>query len=85
MDWNLEALLAARAIGAALLGALIDWEREQYGRQAGICTYAAVSVGAWVFGLISAHVEGAVDPTRIAAQVTGIGSLGAGVILCERG
>ena len=86
MDWNVEALMAARAIVAALLGALIGWEREQHGHDAGIRTYAAVSVGACVFGLISTHVEGAGDPTRIAAQVvTGIGFLGAGVILRERG
>jgi len=86
MDWNLEVLMAARTIVAALLGALIGWEREQHGREAGIRTYAAVSVGACVFGLVSSHVEGAADPTRIAAQVvTGIGFLGAGVILREQG
>ena len=86
MDWQLETLMAVRTIIAALLGAIIGWEREQHGREAGIRTYAAVSVGACVFGLISAHVEGAADPTRIAAQVvTGVGFLGAGVILRERG
>ncbi|MBI3796207.1 MAG: MgtC/SapB family protein [Deltaproteobacteria bacterium] len=86
MDWQLETLRAVRTIIAALLGAIIGWEREQHGREAGIRTYAAVSVGACVFGLISAHVEGAADPTRIAAQVvTGVGFLGAGVILRERG
>lgn len=86
MDWELEFLFAARAIGASLLGALIGWEREQHGREAGIRTYAAVSLGACVFGLISAHVSKSADPTRIAAQVvTGVGFLGAGVILREQG
>ncbi len=85
MDWNVETLLAMRALIAALLGALIGWEREQHG-EAGIRTYAAVSLGACVFGLVSAHVIGAGDPTRIAAGVvTGVGFLGAGVILRERG
>lgn len=86
MDWNLELLFAGRAILAALLGALIGWEREGHGREAGIRTYAAVSLGACVFGLISSHVSESADPARIAAQVvTGVGFLGAGVILREQG
>ena len=86
MDWNLELLMAGRAMLAALLGALIGLEREQHGREAGIRTYAAVSLGACVFGLISSHVSTGFDPTRIAAGVvTGVGFLGAGVILREQG
>src|SRR5262249_35781386 len=86
MDWKLETLMAVRTIIAALLGAVIGWEREQHRSEAGIRTYAAVSMGACVFGLVSAHVESGADPTRIAAQVvTGVGFLGAGVILRERG
>ena len=86
MDWEIEALMALRALIAALLGAFIAWEREQHGREAGVRTYAAVSLGACVFGLVSAHVVGASDPTRIAAGVvTGVGFLGAGVILREQG
>lgn len=86
MDWNVEALMAWRAVIAALLGAFIGWERERHGLDAGVRTYAAMSLGACVFGLISAHVIGASDPTRIAAGVvTGVGFLGAGVILREQG
>lgn len=86
MDWNLELLMAGRAILAALLGALVGWEREQHGREAGIRTYAAVSLGACVFGLISVHMMSSSDSTRIAAGVvTGVGFLGAGVILREQG
>jgi putative Mg2+ transporter-C (MgtC) family protein len=86
MDWNAEALMALRTVIAALLGGLIGWEREQHGREAGIRTYAAVALGACVFGLVSSHVTGATDPTRIAAGVvTGVGFLGAGVILREQG
>lgn len=85
MDWETEILMAARTILAAVLGGLIGLERERHGREAGIRTYGAVALGACVFGLVSSHVAGA-DPTRIAAQVvTGIGFLGAGVILHERG
>ena len=86
MDWSVEGLMVLRAVLAALLGAIIGWEREQHGREAGIRTYAAVSLGACVFGLVSAHVTGATDPTRIAAGVvTGVGFLGAGVIMREQG
>lgn len=86
MDWSVEGLMVLRMFLAALLGGLIGWEREQHGREAGVRTYAAVSLGAAVFGLISSHVDGASDPTRIAANVvTGVGFLGAGVILREQG
>ena len=86
MDWIIEALMAAQAILAALLGGVIGWERERHGREAGIRTYAAVCLGACVFGLVSAHVPGLGDKTRIAAQVvSGVGFLGAGVILRDQG
>lgn len=86
MDWNLELMFAVRAVIAAVLGALVGWEREGHGFEAGIRTYAAVSLGACVFGLISSHVNDSADPTRIAAQVvTGVGFLGAGVILRDQG
>jgi putative Mg2+ transporter-C (MgtC) family protein len=44
----------------------------------------AVAVGSCVFSIISQQISG--DPTRIAAQVvTGMGFIGAGVILQVRG
>lgn len=77
--------MALRAVLAALFGGVIGWERERHGRDVGIRTYAAVALGACVFGLVSSHVDGG-DPTRIAANVaTGVGFLGAGVILRESG
>lgn len=86
MDWNLEALMSTRTLLAVFLGALIGWEREQHGREAGIRTYASVSLGACVFGLISSHVTGGSNPHVISAGVvTGVGFLGAGVILREQG
>lgn len=87
MDWEIELAMAIRAVLAAVLGGLVGWERERHGQDAGIRTYGAVSLGSCVFGLVSMHALGAnaVD-TRIAAQVvTGVGFLGAGVIMREKG
>ncbi|BAU49691.1 magnesium transporter MgtC [Sulfurifustis variabilis] len=85
MDWNNELVMVLRAVFAALLGGIVGWERERHGREAGVRTYAAVSLGAGVFALVSSHVDGATDPTRAANVVTGVGFLGAGVILREQG
>lgn len=82
MDWKVEALMALRVVVAAALGAFIGWERERHGREAGVRTYGAVALGACAFALISTHVTGGSNPHVIAAGVvTGIGFLGAGVIL----
>ncbi|WP_197424607.1 MgtC/SapB family protein [Phenylobacterium sp. CCH12-B4] len=68
---------------AAVLGALIGWERERRGREAGIRTYMATALGACAFGLISAAIG---DQGRISAGiVTGIGFIGAGIILRDAG
>lgn len=86
MDWNQEALMALRVVAAVILGGLIGLEREWHGREAGIRTYGAVSLGACVFALLSTHVTGGNNPHVIAAGVvTGIGFLGAGVIMHDRG
>lgn len=70
------------------LGAAIGFERQYRARMAGLRTNALVAVGATLFVLLSAHGfgglsdTGSADPTRVAAQiVSGIGFLGAGVIL----
>ncbi len=85
MDWKLELLFAGRMVFAALLAAVIGWDRERHGSDAGVRTCIAISIGACAFCLVSLHVAGA-DHTRIAAQVvTGIGFLCAGVILQYRG
>ncbi|OQW36145.1 MAG: magnesium transporter MgtC [Nitrospira sp. SG-bin1] len=86
MDWNLELLMAFRALLAVTLGGFIGLERERHGREAGIRTYGAVALGACVFALISSHITTGSNPHVIAAGVvTGIGFLGAGVILREGG
>lgn len=79
----LLSLLIALASGVA-----IGAERQRRNPLAGIRTNALVSVGAALFVMISALLtrEGLeqFDPTRVVAQVvSGIGFLGAGVILRE--
>jgi len=86
IDWALETMMAGRALYATLLGALVGLERQFHGGAAGIRTYGAVSLGACAFGLVSQHVMDTPDPSRIAAQVvSGIGFIGAGLILRDRG
>lgn len=69
-------------LGLSLVcGLLIGGERELKGKPAGISTQTLVISGAMLFAFMSRTVEAA-DPTRIAAQiVTGIGFLGAGIIM----
>jgi putative Mg2+ transporter-C (MgtC) family protein len=86
MDLNLLLLLdlAFRIVVAIILGAAIGVERQWRLRSAGLRTNALVSVGAALFVILgSVGIQGAdADPTRVAAQiVSGIGFLGAGVIL----
>jgi putative Mg2+ transporter-C (MgtC) family protein len=75
---------------AALLGGMIGWERERSQKPAGLRTNVLICVGAALLADISvrgAAIAGAAgDPTRIAAQVvTGVGFLGAGAIMQQRG
>lgn len=77
--------IATRILVAILLGAAIGVERQWRLRTAGIRTNALVSAGAALFVVVGAVGLGegpGSDPTRVAAQVvSGIGFLGAGVIL----
>jgi putative Mg2+ transporter-C (MgtC) family protein len=76
--------IALRLGLALLLGAVIGFERQWRQRMAGLRTNALVSIGAAGFVVFSATFSGADSPTRVAAQiVSGIGFLGAGVILRE--
>ncbi|WP_018024473.1 MgtC/SapB family protein [Corynebacterium ulceribovis] len=70
---------------AALLGALLGAEREWRAKDAGLRTTTLVSMGAALFtivGMEAVDSAGTGDPTRVASQiVSGIGFLGAGVII----
>ena len=75
---------------AAVLGSLIGLERQRLDKAAGLRTHMLVSVGSALVMIVSAYgfeevlQPGRVvlDPSRVAAQVvSGIGFLGAGLIL----
>jgi putative Mg2+ transporter-C (MgtC) family protein len=69
---------------AAVLGAMIGLEREYRGYPAGIRTIAVVALGSALFAEMSPTFAPGGDTARVAAQiVTGIGFLGAGVIVRE--
>jgi putative Mg2+ transporter-C (MgtC) family protein len=69
---------------ALLLGALVGLERQWRQRTAGLRTNALVALGASLFVSLSFLVTQTNDHTRMAAQViTGIGFLGAGLMLKE--
>src|SRR6202022_1396020 len=67
----------------------IGFERELNRKPAGLRTNVLICMGAALYMIISRHIGGGApntDPGRLAAQVvTGIGFLGAGVILQARG
>ena len=84
MDMNQPGLELLVRVGlATLLGVVIGLERQWRSRMAGLQTMALVSMGSALFTVMGAYAfpdQG--DRTRVAAQiVTGIGFLGAGVII----
>jgi len=89
---NYEILF--RLLLAAFLGGVVGLEREVHGRPAGVRTYLLLCMGSALIMVVSEFLflkfEGLgdvlrSDPGRIAAQaVTGIGFLGAGVIMHAR-
>ncbi|MGN6694991.1 MAG: MgtC/SapB family protein [Aquihabitans sp.] len=97
MDWSIEPEALGRILLAAGLGLAIGFERERDGHPAGTRTFAAVALGAALFGLVSttgfdqfvaprADTNVQIDVTRVASQVVvGIGFLGAGVIFRHGG
>ncbi len=76
-----------RILLAVVLGSIIGLERELSGKPAGLRTNILICLGAAVFTIISKQMaEAGGSVTRIAAQiVTGVGFLGAGAIIQDRG
>jgi putative Mg2+ transporter-C (MgtC) family protein len=89
-----NALVLLHLIGALLLGLMVGYERSYHGRAAGMRTYGLVCMASCALTIVSGYPEmwfgggmgavGTVDPTRVMqGVVTGIGFLGAGVIMRE--
>jgi putative Mg2+ transporter-C (MgtC) family protein len=84
--------MAIRIVVALAVGALIGYERSYRGRPAGFRTHALVCMASAMLMLVTVYEahwvrnigEARLDPTRMAQGImTGIGFLGAGVIMQE--
>lgn len=82
MEWN----YILRIFIAGLLGGLIGFEREIRAKEAGVRTHFIVALGSALFMIISQYAfQGQYDHARVAAQVvSGIGFIGAGVIIFQK-
>jgi putative Mg2+ transporter-C (MgtC) family protein len=90
-----NVLILLNMAGALLLGLMVGYERSYHGRAAGMRTYGLVCMASAALTVIAGYPESwyaghatvlsaAIDPTRvIQGIVTGIGFLGAGVIMRE--
>ncbi|MBL7198936.1 MAG: phosphate signaling complex protein PhoU [Anaerolineae bacterium] len=71
---------------ATLLGGLVGYERERRHMPAGVRTFILVCVGSCIYTILSQIGFPGGDPARVAAQVvSGIGFLGAGVVIQHKG
>ncbi|MBR7162595.1 MAG: MgtC/SapB family protein [Clostridia bacterium] len=95
VDWNSDIWhFVVRLVVSLVCGIVIGIERKTRSKEAGIRTHAIVCMAACLFMIISKYMTTAQfsdngvasgDPTRIASTVvTGIGFLGAGIIMYRR-
>lgn len=85
-----EITVIIRIILAAIIGGLIGSERGRHGRAAGLRTHILVCLGAAMTSLTSLFISETLgfggDVARLSAQViSGIGFLGAGMIMIKSG
>ena len=89
MTYSPNMLIVVKLLVAVVCGGAIGFERELSRKPAGLRTNVLICVGAALFMIVSRHIGGGApytDPARLVAQVvTGIGFIGAGVILQSRG
>lgn len=87
-----NGLILLHLFGALLLGLLVGYERAYHGRAAGMRTYGLVCMASAALTILAGYPDfwyggnagilAPIDPTRIIqGVVTGIGFLGAGVIM----
>lgn len=91
--FEMEYEFLIRIVLAGILGSAIGLEREKRFKEAGLRTHFLVAVGSAIIMIISKYAftdvladnDIVLDPSRIAAQVvSGVGFLGAGMILVQR-
>ena len=93
-ELNTNMIIFLNMLGALLLGLMVGYERSYHGRAAGMRTYGLVCMASAALTVLAGYPSfwfggqagtiAIVDPTRvIQGIVTGIGFLGAGVIMKE--
>lgn len=87
LDLLIAPLRWSGLITTFLCGGIVGLERQLCGKPAGIRTSTLICMGTYVFVVVGSSMLGdSVDPSRVIGQVvTGIGFLGAGVILARDG
>jgi len=92
MDFN-QIQIIFQLLAAVILGGLVGLEREYKRKEAGLQTYSLVCLGSCIFTIISTEISKiytdflnqsiiSFDPSRIILAIaTGIGFIGAGVII----
>jgi putative Mg2+ transporter-C (MgtC) family protein len=92
MDFN-QTQIIFQLLAAIILGGLLGLEREYKRKEAGLQTYSLVCLGSCIFTIISTEISKiytdflnqsiiSLDPSRIILAIaTGIGFIGAGVII----
>ena len=72
---------------AIICGSMIGCERQVRGKPVGIRTASLITLGTYLFmATSSTFAEGSYDPSRVMGQIiTGVGFLGAGVIMARDG
>ena len=88
MPHDLNTYIVGRLLLAFVLGGAVGLERELRHKPAGLRTNMLICFGSALFTIISYEMAGNVggDHTRIAAQIIpGIGFIGAGVVIRDRG
>jgi len=83
---GIELEMILRLLLAAVLGAIIGYQRERVHKPAGLRTHILICVGSALFTVASLYgfsgFSAVADPARVAAGiVAGIGFLGAGAII----
>jgi putative Mg2+ transporter-C (MgtC) family protein len=88
MFHDLNTYMVGKLLLAAVLGGAVGLERELRHKPAGLRTMMLIAIGSALYSIISYEAAGAFggDHTRISAQIIpGIGFIGAGVVIRDRG